>query len=91
MSIHFSNFAVEIRLTFSPPETRIIGKHMRIDLNQVSTDSLQSANAGLNAVLDDLKDNLGDARFSNEFYIRLLNLNNVFFHTWINRVRNENK
>ena len=64
---------------------------MRIDLNQVSTDSLQAANAGLNAVLDDLKDNLGDARFSNEFYIRLLNLNNVFFGTWVNRVKNENK
>ena len=91
MSIHFSNFAVEIRTTYSPPETRIIGTHMRIDLNQVSTDSLQSANAGLNAVLDDLKENLGDARFSNEFYIRLLNLNNVFFGTWINRVKNENK
>lgn len=91
MSIHFSNFAVHKEITFSPPETRIIGKHMRIDLNQVSTDSLQSANAGLNAVLDDLKENLGDARFSNEFYIRLLNLNNVFFNTWINRVKNENK
>lgn len=91
MSILFCTFVVEIRITFSPPETRIIGKHMRIDLNQVSTDSLQSANAGLNAVLDDLKENLGDARFSNEFYIRLLNLNNVFFGTWINRVKNENK
>ena len=64
---------------------------MRIDLNQVSTDSLQAAYSGLNAVLDDLKDNLGDARFSNEFYIKLLNLNNVFFGTWINRVKNENK
>lgn len=64
---------------------------MRIDLNQVSTDSLQAACSGLNAVLDDLKDNLGDARFSNEFYIKLLNLNNVFSGTWINRVKNENK
>ena len=91
MSIHFSNFAEKKETTFSPPETRTIGTHMRIDLNQVSTDSLQSATAGLNAVLDDLKENLGDARFSNEFYIRLLNLNNVFFGTWINRVKNENK
>ena len=91
MSIHFSTFAVEIKITFSPPETRTIGIHMRIDLNQVSTDSLQAACSGLNAVLDDLKDNLGDARFSNEFYIKLLNLNNVFYGTWINRVKNENK
>lgn len=30
MSIHFSNFAVEIKPTFSPPETRIIGDNMMI-------------------------------------------------------------
>lgn len=64
---------------------------MRIDLNQVSTESLLSAADGLSAVLHDLKENLGDARFSNEFYIKLLNLNNVFFGTWLNRVKNENK
>lgn len=60
---------------------------MRVDLNKVSTDSLQAASAGLNAVLDDLKYDLGDARFSNEFYIRLLNLESVFASTWMRRER----
>lgn len=56
-------------------------------LKHVSTDSLQSASAGLNAVLDDLKEELGENRFSNEFYIKLLNLENLIGRTWINRVR----
>lgn len=60
---------------------------MRVDLNKVSTESLQAASTGLNAVLDDLKDDLGDARFNNEFFIRLLNLQSVFASTWMRRER----
>lgn len=89
MSILFCTFAVEIKITFSPPETRIIGKYMIDTLKHVSTDSLQSACAGLNAVLDDLKEELGEKRFSNEFYIKLLNLENLIVRTWINRVREQ--
>lgn len=56
-------------------------------LKHVSTDSLQAANAGLNAVLNDLKEELGEKRFSNEFYMKLLNLENLIGGTWINRIR----
>ena len=87
MSIHFITFAVHKETNFSPPETRIIGNNMIDTLKHVSTDSLQSASAGLNAVLDDLKEELGEKRFSNEFYIQLLNLENLIGRTWINRVR----
>lgn len=87
MSIHFSNFAVEIITTFSPPETRIIGKYMRIDLNPVSTSALGEANFGISAVVDELKEALGDERFRNEFYIQLLTLSNVLGSEWIRRQR----
>lgn len=85
MSIHFSNFAVEIRTTFSPPETRIIGKHMRIDLNQVTTEALKQASHGLSQVTEDLREALGEDRFKDEFYVKLIALENVFGSEWIRR------
>lgn len=40
MSIHFCTFVVEIRITFSPPETRLIGFHMMIiELGTYCTDA----------------------------------------------------
>ena len=87
MSILFSNFAVEIKITFSPPETRIIGKHMRIDLNPLSTSALGNASNGINEVIDELKEVLGDERFKNEFYIQLLTLSNIFGSEWLRRQR----
>ena len=85
MSIHFSNFAVHKETTFSPPETRIIGKHMRIDLNQVSTEALKAASHGLSEVSADLREALGDERFSNEFYVKLIALENIFGNEWMRR------
>lgn len=85
MSIHFSTFAVHKEITFSPPETRIIGNHMRIDLNQVSTEALKAASHGLSEVSADLREALGDERFSNEFYVKLIALENVFGSEWIRR------
>ena len=85
MSILFITFAVEIKITFSPPETRIIGKHMRIDLNQVSTEALKAASHGLSEVSADLREALGDERFSNEFYVKLIALENIFGREWIRR------
>lgn len=85
MSIHFSNFAVHKETTFSPPETRIIGKHMRIDLNQVTTEALKQASHGLSQVTDDLREALGDERFKNEFYVKLIVLENVFGSEWMRR------
>lgn len=85
MSIHFSNFAVEIKITFSPPETRIIGKHMRIDLNQVTTEALKQASHGLSQVTEDLREALGEDRFKDEFYVKLIALENVFGSEWMRR------
>lgn len=85
MSIHFSNFAVRKETTFSPPETRIIGKHMRIDLNQVTTEALKQASHGLSQVTEDLREALGEDRFKDEFYVKLIALENVFGSEWMRR------
>lgn len=87
MSILFSNFAVRKETTFSPPETRIIGKQMRIDLNQVSTEALKQASHGLSQVTTDLREALGDERFKDEFYVRLVHLESVFGTEWMRRER----
>lgn len=85
MSILFSTFAVQNQTTFSPPETRLIGTYMRIDLNQVSTEALNEASHGLHQVAEDLKEALGDERFRDEFYIKLIALENVFGSEWMRR------
>lgn len=87
MSIHFSNFAVEIRTTFSPPETRIIGNEMITSLNLVSTSALGDANNGLGQVVDELKEALGDERFRSELYVQLLNISNLIGSEWLRRQR----
>ena len=85
MSIHFSTFAVEIKITFSPPETRTIGTHMRIDLNQVSTKALNEASHGLHQVAEELKEALCDDRFRDVFYIQLIALEILFGSEWMRR------
>lgn len=85
MSIHFSNFAVRKETTFSPPETRIIGNEMRIDLNQVTTEALKQASHGLSQVTEDLREALGEDRFKDEFYVKLIALENVFGSEWMRR------
>lgn len=89
MSILFSTFVVQKEITFSPPETRIIGNYMTIDLNQVSTEALNAASHGLHQVSEDLKEALGDERFRNEFYIKLIALENVFGSEWMRREKEE--
>lgn len=58
---------------------------MKIDLNQVSTEALNEASHGLHQVAQDLKDALGDERFRDEFYIKLIALENVFGNEWMRR------
>lgn len=87
MSILFSTFAVEIRTTFSPPETRIIGNEMITSLNLVSTSSLGDANNGLGQVVDELKEALGDERFRSELYVQLLTISNLIGSEWLRRQR----
>lgn len=85
MSILFSNFVVKIKRELSPPETRIIGNQMTIDLNKVSTEALNEASHGLHMVAEDLKEALGDERFRDEFYVKLIALENVFSGEWMRR------
>ena len=58
---------------------------MRIDLNQVSTEALNEASDGLHKVSEELKEALGDDRFRNEFYIKLIALENLIGREWMRR------
>ena len=58
---------------------------MIIDLNQVSTEALKAASHVLSEVSSDLREALGDERFKNEFYVKLIALENVFGSEWMRR------
>ena len=58
---------------------------MRIDLNQVSTEALNEASHGLHQVAEELKEALGDDRFRDEFYVKLIALENLFGSEWMRR------
>ena len=45
---------------------------MKQTLNHILDSSLDRATSGLNEVLSDLKEGLGEERFKNEYYIALL-------------------
>ena len=66
MSILFSNFAVR-------KETR----YMKQTLNHILDSSLDRATSGLNEVLSDLKEGLGEERFNNEYYIAILKVSSL--------------
>lgn len=85
MSIHFINFAVKKVKISSPPEPRIIGKHMRNDLNKVSTKAVKAAFRALHKVSAELREALGDERSRNEFYVQLVIFENVFVNEWLRR------
>lgn len=85
MSILFSTFAAELITNFQPSRSTAIGTYMRIDLNQVSTEALNEASHGLHQVAEDLKEALGDERFRDEFYIKLIALENIFGSEWMRR------
>lgn len=60
---------------------------MRIDLNNVSTEALNEASHGLHQVTNDLKEALGDERFRDEFYMKLIALENLLGSEWMRRER----
>lgn len=66
MSIHFSNFAV-----------RKEKRYMKQTLNHILDSSLDRATSGLNEVLSDLKEGLGEERFMNEYYIAILKVSSM--------------
>ena len=66
MSILFSNFAV-----------RKEKRYMKQTLNHILDSSLDRATSGLNEVLSDLKEGLGEERFNNEYYIAILKVSSL--------------
>lgn len=66
MSILFSNFAV-----------RKEKRYMKQTLNHILNSSLDRATSGLNEVLSDLKEGLGEERFKNEYYIAILKVSSM--------------
>ena len=66
MSIHFSTFAV-----------RKEKRYMKQTLNHILDSSLDKATSGLNEVLSDLIEGLGEERFKNEYYIAILKVSSM--------------
>lgn len=66
MSILFSNFAVRKEITY-----------MKQTFNHILDSSLDRATSGLNEVLSDLKEGLGEERFNNEYYIAILKVSSL--------------
>ena len=50
---------------------------MKQALNYILDSSLDKATSGLNEVLSDLKEGLGEERFKNEYYIALLKVSSL--------------
>lgn len=50
---------------------------MKQTLNHILDSSLDRAISGLNEVLSDLKDGLGEERFKNEYYIAILKVSSL--------------
>lgn len=52
-------------------------KQMKQTLNHILDSSLDRATSGLNEVLSDLKEALGEERFKNEYYIAILKVSSL--------------
>lgn len=52
-------------------------RQMKQTLNHILDSSLDKATSGLNEVLSDLKDGLGEERFNNEYYIAILKVSSL--------------
>ena len=52
-------------------------RQMKQTLNHILDSSLYKATSGLNEVLSDLKEGLGEERFKNEYYIALLKVSSL--------------
>lgn len=50
---------------------------MKQTLNHILDSSLYRATSGLNEVLSDLKEGLGEERFNNEYYIAILKVSSL--------------
>lgn len=62
-------------------------KQMKQTLSHILDSSLFNATKGINEVLDDLKEGLGEERFRNELYITLLKVSNLLDVEYFRRER----
>lgn len=60
---------------------------MKETLTHILDSSLFNATNGINEVLDDLKEGLGEERFRNELYITLLKVSNLLDGEYFRRER----
>ena len=62
-------------------------RQMKETLTHILDSSLFNATNGINEVLDDLKEGLGEERFRNELYITLLKVSNLLDGEYFRRER----
>lgn len=62
-------------------------KQMKQTLNHILDSSLDRATSGLNEVLSDLKEGLGEERFKNEYYIAILEVSSLLDGEYFRRER----
>lgn len=60
---------------------------MKQTLNHILDSSLNKATSGLNEVLSDLKEGLGEERFKNEYYIAILKVSSFLDGEYFRRER----
>lgn len=60
---------------------------MKQTLTHILDSSLFNATKGINEVLDDLKEGIGEERFRNELYITLLKVSNLLEGEYFRRER----
>lgn len=60
---------------------------MKKTFNHIQDSSLNKATSGLDEVLSDLKEVLGEKRFKNEYYIELLNVFSLLNREYFRRER----
>lgn len=58
---------------------------MKQTLNHILDCSLDRATSGLNEVLSDLKEGLGEERFKNEYYFAILKVSNLLDSEYLRR------
>ena len=62
-------------------------RQMKQTLNHILDSSLIKATSGLNEVLSDLKEGLGEERFKNEYYIAILKVSSILDGEYFRRER----
>ena len=62
-------------------------RQMKQTMSHILDSSLIKATSGLNEILSDLKDGLGEERFNNEYYIAILKVSSLLDGEYFRRER----